>query len=126
MGNLWRHILGLTVIFLIIIFLGAYIYQQVEDWRYLDSVYFVVVTVTTVGYGDLVPKTDLGKIITIIFPLIGMVLAFYFVSMIGRFLLRQQFRARLVKDGRITGTRGVKRISSKKKKTKKSKRKKKK
>jgi uncharacterized protein YneF (UPF0154 family) len=125
MKSLWRHILGLVAIFLILIFLGAYAYQIVEGWRYLDSVYFVVVTVTTVGYGDFAPQTDLGKIFTIIFPIAGMVLAFYFISMIGRFFLRQQFRARLRQNGRITGKRGVRRISSKKKKTKKSKRKKK-
>jgi uncharacterized protein YneF (UPF0154 family) len=125
MKSLWRHILGLVAIFLILIFLGAYAYQIVEGWRYLDSVYFVVVTVTTVGYGDFAPQTDLGKIFTIIFPIAGMVLAFYFISMIGRFFFRQQFRARLRQNGRITGKRGVRRISSKKKKTKKSKRKKK-
>lgn len=49
------------------IFLGAVFYHQVEGWSYLDSFYFCVVTLATVGYGDFTPKTVEGKIFTIFF-----------------------------------------------------------
>lgn len=40
-------------------------YRLVEGWSLLDAFYFSVVTIATVGYGDLAPHTALGKIFTI-------------------------------------------------------------
>ena len=40
-------------------------YWIVERWSFLDSVYFSVITIATVGYGDFAPQTALGKIFTI-------------------------------------------------------------
>ena len=108
--KLWNRLLIPIAIFLALIFLGAYAFHQVENWRYLDSVYFMVTTVTTIGYGDFTPKTDTGKIFTIIFSLGGVGIAFYFVTLIGRFFLRKQLRERLRDTGRIKGKRGVRRI----------------
>ena len=61
----------------------------------LDSIYFVVVTVTTIGYGDLFPTTSAGKIFTIFFSFFGIAFAFYFVSMIGSRLFRAQLSERV-------------------------------
>eukprot|EP00997_Jenningsia_sp_PLL12_P008864 NODE_570_length_1602_cov_42.629105_g469_i0.p1 GENE.NODE_570_length_1602_cov_42.629105_g469_i0~~NODE_570_length_1602_cov_42.629105_g469_i0.p1 ORF type:complete len:504 (-),score=178.86 NODE_570_length_1602_cov_42.629105_g469_i0:90-1577(-) len=42
-----------------------------------DSLYFILVTVTTVGYGDVYPKTELGKVLTCLAMLAGLlVIAF--------------------------------------------------
>ena len=43
--------------------LGTVIYHFVEGWSWLDSLYFSVITLTTIGYGDFSPQTDLGKIL---------------------------------------------------------------
>lgn len=58
-----------VVVFLLI--LGTVFYSEVEKWRPLDSLYFSVTTLTTVGFGDPAPKTDLGKIFTIFYILVG-------------------------------------------------------
>jgi voltage-gated potassium channel Kch len=50
---------------------GTVFYHYVENWTWLDSVYFTVVTLATVGYGDFVPTTNLGKVFTIFYILIG-------------------------------------------------------
>ncbi len=47
-------------------------YWMVERWSFLDSVYFSVITIATVGYGDLTPQTALGKIFTIGYILCGL------------------------------------------------------
>lgn len=50
---------------------GTVFYHIVENLKWLDSVYFSVITLTTIGYGDIVPHTDAGKIFTIFYVLVG-------------------------------------------------------
>lgn len=53
---------------------GIIYYTQQEEWTFVNALYFVTVTLTTVGYGDLVPTTDGAKIFTCCFVLVGMFL----------------------------------------------------
>lgn len=50
---------------------GATLYHWLEGWSWVDSYYFVVITLTTIGYGDLTPTTDVAKVLTIFFALNG-------------------------------------------------------
>jgi voltage-gated potassium channel len=50
---------------------GTLFYWRFEDWSLLDAFYFCIVTLTTVGYGDLSPTTDATQIFTIIYILTG-------------------------------------------------------
>ena len=68
----------LLITSLIILLIGTFVYHYLEGWSYIDSLYFSVITLTTVGYGDLSPQTNGGKIFTIfyIFIGLGMILSF--------------------------------------------------
>jgi voltage-gated potassium channel len=55
-----------------IVGLGTVFFHLVEGWGWLDSYFFTVVTISTVGYGALVPATALGKIATTAFIFVGL------------------------------------------------------
>ena len=88
-----RRALVISLIFLSsILFIGTFIYSYVEGWRFLDSLYFVVVTVTTIGYGDIVPLTDGGKVLTMILSFFGVAMALYFFTAIGASLFKKHVK----------------------------------
>lgn len=47
-------------------------YHFVEGWSWLDSIYFSVVTISTVGFGDFSPDTAAGKIFTMFYIIVGL------------------------------------------------------
>jgi len=53
---------------------GTIFYHWAEGWSYLDSMYFCVVSLGTVGYGDLTPTTPLAKIFTMVYLINGIVI----------------------------------------------------
>ena len=50
---------------------GTIFYWRFEDWTIIEALYFSVVTLTTVGYGDLHPTTAGTEIFTIFYILTG-------------------------------------------------------
>lgn len=54
--------------------IGTLVYHWLEGWSYLDALYFCVISLATVGYGDLAPTTPLAKIFTIIYVINGIVI----------------------------------------------------
>lgn len=62
----------LLITSLFILLIGTFVYRHLEGWSYLDSLYFSVITLTTVGYGDFSPQTSGGKLFTIFYIFIGL------------------------------------------------------
>ncbi|MDD1753231.1 MAG: potassium channel family protein [Methanotrichaceae archaeon] len=54
--------------------IGATLYSWLEGWSFLDSMYFMVVTLCTIGYGDLTPTKPITKLLTIFVALNGVVI----------------------------------------------------
>jgi len=75
--------------------LGTILFHFVENWRWLDSLYFCVTTLTTVGYGDFSPQTDAGKIIFIFYILSGLGILITFVNTFSRKII--EYRLGLLK-----------------------------
>jgi hypothetical protein len=63
---------------------GAVFYHHVEKLGWLDSFYFCTITLATVGYGDIVPTTNAGKLFTIFYVLIGIGIIATFASQLLR------------------------------------------
>lgn len=54
--------------------IGAALYHWLEGWSWLDSIYFVIITLTTIGYGDFSPTKPITKLITIFYGINGIIL----------------------------------------------------
>lgn len=78
-----RRVIYILAVILLFLFGGATFYHYAEGWRYLDAIYFSAYTMTTVGYGDITPKTDLGKIFSIFYMFAGVAIALYGLSVIA-------------------------------------------
>jgi hypothetical protein len=64
--------------------LGTLFYWRVEGRSVLDSFYFCVLTLATVGGGDLAPTTLVGKIFTSLVALAGVVILLGFIYVVVR------------------------------------------
>ena len=72
-----EHVYRVSVLLaLLLIATATVVYRLGEGWSWVDSLYFSVVAVTTVGFGDLAPSTDGTKLFTVFYVLVG-------ISLIG-------------------------------------------
>ncbi len=61
---------------------GSVVYHYLEGWTWIDSIYFSVITLSTIGYGDFSPATVGGKLFTIFYIVIGIGIILSFINAI--------------------------------------------
>jgi voltage-gated potassium channel len=73
LAAVWRdpETRALPVVAGALVLTGTLFYWRFEDWSFVESLYFCVVTLTTVGFGDLSPTTTGTQIFTIVYILTG-------------------------------------------------------
>jgi voltage-gated potassium channel len=76
-----------------LLIVGIVFYTLVEGWTVVDAVYFSAMSLATVGYGDLVPDTDVGKLFTVVYVLAGIgILVSFFTALASKTLALQSER----------------------------------
>ena len=70
LAMLARHVL---IALLVLMAIGAGFISIAEGMNYWEALYFALITGLTVGYGDVAPTTVLGRIVSVLIGLIGMV-----------------------------------------------------
>ncbi len=79
-----------TGVFSLVLF-GTSGYMLVEKWNFIDAFFMSVITFTTVGYGSVHPLSIHGKIFTVIYILVGVILFLYFASVFAEYVLLINF-----------------------------------
>ncbi|KAK0261355.1 Potassium channel [Friedmanniomyces endolithicus] len=88
-----RTLILQTMLFFIWLAGGAAVFSKVEssygrgvqDWSYVNSLYFCDVTILTVGFGDLYPTSDAGRGLVFPFSVGGIIMLGLMVSSISKF-----------------------------------------
>jgi voltage-gated potassium channel len=77
-GGLWawqyrwpRRLIVLVAITLALVLAGTVGYVFIEDWGWFDALYMTVITLSTIGYGEVHPLSDAGRVFTILLILGG-------------------------------------------------------
>ena len=86
---------GLFWSMLAFLLMGTLFYRAIEEWSWIDSFYFTVITLTTVGYGDFSPQTDIGKLFTVIYIIMGLGLLSSFIIKLATINVPRNERKRL-------------------------------
>jgi voltage-gated potassium channel len=81
------------VILVVILFIGSVGYMLIEGWDFLDSLYMTVITITTVGFGEVREVTVLGRVFTIFIIFFGIGIIAYIMGMVAQAMVELQVRS---------------------------------
>jgi voltage-gated potassium channel Kch len=68
--------------------IGTLFYHFYEGWGFIDSLYFCVVTLTTVGFGDMAPSDGTSKLFTTVYLIIGLGIFLLFINSLSAQLIK--------------------------------------
>jgi voltage-gated potassium channel len=81
---------GLLYLVSVVVGSGTLVYHVSEGWGWIDSLYFTVITLTTIGYGDLSPSKPGTKLFTVVLVLVGIGLLVSFIERVARYAAEDQ------------------------------------
>lgn len=74
---------------------GSVAFYFLEGLSWYEAVYFTATTLTTVGYGDIVPETEAGKLFATVFVLVGVGTVLYALSLVAQVFIRTELLSAL-------------------------------
>jgi len=75
-----RRLLVAALLLSALVVLGVAGFMLIEGWSFLDALYMTVTTITTVGFEEVQPLSDGGRIFTVFLILFGVGVAFYILT----------------------------------------------
>jgi voltage-gated potassium channel len=83
--------LSVTLLFLIIAF-GVIGYHFIEDMTYFEALYMTIITISTVGFGEVKPLSTAGRVLTIAMISGGIMIAAYTIGTLVRVLVEGELK----------------------------------
>lgn len=80
----------LIFISVILILVSAEIYSVAENANYSNSLWWAIATTSTVGYGDISPHTEIGRLIAVVLMILGIGLIGSITSTVTTFFINQK------------------------------------
>jgi voltage-gated potassium channel len=85
--SLERRLLTIALIFGATIALGGVGYALIEGWSWVDAFYMAIITVTTVGFGEVHPLTPTGRLFTSVLIILGVAGITYTFTALANYLI---------------------------------------
>ncbi len=86
-----QFFVGLMLLVLLL-FVGTLGYYLIEGWPFLDAFYMTVITISTVGFGEIHPLSAGGRIFTVFLILAGVGVAIYVFSAVTEVIVSGQIQ----------------------------------
>ena len=80
-------ILTAIALLILLLIIGVIGFMMMSDYRLIDALYMTVITITTVGFGEVRPLDDGSKLFTIFLILTSIVIVGYAISVITEYIL---------------------------------------
>jgi voltage-gated potassium channel Kch len=96
---------ALPVVAGVLVLTGTLFYWRFEDWTIIESFYFCIVTLTTVGYGDLHPTSAGTQIFTTVYILTGFGVLVALLTSVAQEYIKQKAEVGRTR-ARLRGRRG--------------------
>lgn len=88
MFDFFRSKMYVALIFVVVtLLIGVFGYRMIAGYAWIDSIYMTVITITTVGYGEVHPLTPEAKLFTVILILCSVVIVGYAISVITEYII---------------------------------------
>jgi voltage-gated potassium channel len=87
-----RHVVIALLFFVFLIALGTAGYALIEGWALMDGLYMTVITIATVGYGEVHEISQSGRIFTVVLIFLGVGFFLYVIGNLAQFLVEGRIR----------------------------------
>ncbi len=104
--KLKRRIIVDLLLLLFVVLLGSLGYVIIEHWSFFDSLYMTVITLTTIGFGEIHPLSPAGRVFTLILIVtgigtitytLGSLSAYFFGQKVYTFLSSKRMQEKIMK-----------------------------
>ena len=86
------HLTIVVLLSVILVGLGTVGYMVIEDWTAMDSLYMTVITLSTIGYGEVNPVSPNGRVFTLVLIVMGVGFFLYVIGNVVQFLVEGRIR----------------------------------
>lgn len=88
---IYRRLVGVLIALFIVFVVGVGGYVAIERWSLFDALYMTVITIASVGYGEVHPLSGSGRLFTIVLILCGSATLIYGLSVLTAFIVEGEF-----------------------------------
>lgn len=91
--NVPKKLLFSILMFLVVVLFGIFGYTWIEGWNLLDSLYMTIITLSTVGYGEVREIGPGGRVFTVLLIVFGLFTITYIVGLVAETLVAGEIRS---------------------------------
>ncbi|KAM3717497.1 TWiK family of potassium channels protein [Dirofilaria immitis] len=94
---LWTHLenahfvevpfVTIYILLFVYVIAASYLISWIEGWSIYDGLYFIIVSMLTIGFGDLIPRNQSFILLTLFIVLLGLILATSFIDIVGSYYI---------------------------------------